>query len=94
MPILHNGADIQAPIITTVMVALEELLKSNLSAFLDCVDLARADACRLHLPTAAYLGLINRDGRMHADTRDVILSAVRGDGMDMALRSPVAEDKP
>jgi len=92
MPILHNGADIQAPVIATVMEVLEELLTCKLSAFLDCVDQARHPGCRPHLPIADYLGLIDANGLMHDATRAVILSAVTGDGMDMALQAPIAED--
>lgn len=90
---LKNGAEEVAAIVATVTMTLRKLFDTQPIIAYELVMLAR-DAT--HTPWGATLGelkragLVGPDGRMHTSIRNVVLSAVTGDGGNMVLGNPRA----
>lgn len=97
---LKNGSTEVEPLVIAAMVSLDNLLKNHVTAFYDLVMICRT-AGRPH-PLNRYqpfgnngqvlqdLALMEADGKVHDSIRNVVLSAVTGDGLNMALGSPKA----
>jgi hypothetical protein len=93
---LRNGAAVPRVVIKTTMIALERVASTDAIALYELVAACR-DAS--HVLFGGYgrvlsgLGLIDvaPDGtaRIHEITRDIVLSAVEGDDLTLALVSPV-----
>ena len=93
---LRNGSEEAAPLVTVTMMSLEHLVKERPLAFYDLVMKCRDRSYQFfgdngeHLQDLALVG----DGEsIHNSIRNIVLSAVRGDGMDMMLDSPLAEEE-
>lgn len=89
---LKNGSEVAKPIVVSVMVTLNTLLREMPIAAWEAIEMARNPD---HKPiggageTLEKFGLI-QSGRMHDAIRDVIASAAQGEGWDVTIGSPVA----
>ena len=89
---LKNGAqelDIQ---VRAVMVSLEDLLGKNPIAFYELVMKCRDWNHQFFGNTGRELrdlALVQSDGNVHDSIRNVVLSAVVGDDLEMTLGSPI-----
>lgn len=96
---LKNGSEEALPIVSVTMVRLRRLLKEKPIHFFELVSFARN-------PEHEFFGQTGRDlvmdglvtlghptGRwaMHDSVKNVILSAVEGDGLDLVLGDPRKE---
>lgn len=93
---LKNGSEEFRPLVASVMVSLRDLLASAPIAFYDLVMLARDDNHRPFGGTGTDLVarcLLANDGQafsMHDSVRNIVLSAVSGEGFDLCIGSPAA----
>ena len=91
---LRTGKIVPDAIITTTIIHLKGLLRDGVAGammFYDIVTLARDPQYRVfpeNLRNLKAHGLLDRNGRIHTDVREVILASVVGDGLDMKLRNP------
>lgn len=91
---LRNGAKVPNVAVSATMLALENLLDAHPMYFYELVMVARGEVNRIAGDSDVLVkqGLLTRDGKMHDITRDIILSAVEGEGISMTLISPYAKE--
>ena len=90
---LKNGAEEPEPLVVMTVYSLERLLDSKPIAFYELTQFCRNPNHTLWgstKPLLETLGLV-QDGQVHDSVRNVVLSAVVGDDLDMSLESPVAK---
>lgn len=90
---LKNGTEEDKALVAATMLTARLLLDSNPMAFHDAVMIARDPKYRPFGnlgKTLAGARILQDDGAMHASIRNVLLSAVTGDGLAMVLGSPGA----
>lgn len=93
---LRNGTTETKPLVATVRFAMDRLMESTPIAIYDLTMICRD---RSYKPfgkigpdlQALSLGTMNPDGTMsvHESIRNIVLSSVEGDGMDMQIVDPV-----
>lgn len=91
---LKNGSEILTPIVVTTMMSLELLMTRNPAAFYELVQKCRDNTHKMFGNTESVLeelALISRPtGSVHDFVRNIVLSAVVGDDLEMQLGNPVA----
>lgn len=90
--ILRNGAEEAKPHVTVTMMSLEHLMEDRPLAFYDLAMRCRDRSYKFFGDNEEYLkslDIVDRDGSIHGSIRNIVLSAVEGDGLDMHIRSPV-----
>lgn len=93
---LRNGAEVAEPAVRAIMLSLERLRAEHPVALLELRSACRVQGYAMFGNTGAFaggLGLAEReDGRWQppGSVRDIVLSAVTGDGTALGLRNPVA----
>ena len=90
---LKNGTQEAEPLVKVAMFSLSNLIEQDPIAFYELVMLCRDRSHSLfgNTPDKLHsLSLIEQSGQPHDSIRNVVLSAVSGDGLDMELHSPVA----
>lgn len=91
--ILKNGAEEAEPLALAMPRILASLMQENPIAFYELVMLARDPSHDMWPGTSEILEqrqLITR-GHMHDSIRNIVVSAVEGEGMEMVLTSPIKE---
>jgi len=90
---LKNGSEEVEPLVTTTMMALETLIVEEPLAFYDLVAKSR-DKNRTFFGNGEKIleerALIS-NGIIHNSIRNVVLSAVVGEGLSMTLGNPLME---
>lgn len=95
--VLKNGTRELEPAVKVIMFAIRELLKRQPLVFYDLAMRCRDrnykmwDASESDLKN---LSLLQFDGQPPGTTRNIILSAVEGDGADMHIVNPSVDDNP
>ena len=95
---LRNGSEEPEPIVKVTMMALESLESKGLPGMLALYDLAEICKGKTVAPYGDNqkmlqdLALLKPDGQPHESIRNVVLSAVQGEGLGMYLGSPVASE--
>src|SRR3990167_887425 len=90
---LKNGSEVAQSIVVATMMSLDALINSNPIAFYELVEKCRDSKHEMFGNTkevVAKWALIDMNGSVHSCIKDVVLSAVEGDGLDMSLGRPVA----
>ena len=88
---LRTGAEVPEPLVKVTLIALGRLLDSDPIALYEAWELARDPA---HVPfgktgdVLRELSLTDGSGRMYGTVRDVILAAVKIDGLDIRISDP------
>jgi hypothetical protein len=88
---LKNGSEVAEPLVTTTMMNLELLMEKNPIAFYELVEKCRNPKHEMFGNTAEVaegLALMN-NRQCHSTTRDIVLSAVHGEDLEMTLGSPI-----
>lgn len=88
---LKNGTEEAALLVSVLFVSLKALAEKDPMAFYDAVMIARPGGYEpfgTNGEKLRGLSIINADNSMHDSVRNVILSAVEGDGLDMILGNP------
>ncbi len=91
---LKNGIEEAEPLVLTTMVVLRELMANKPMVFHELVMKCRDSSYTLFGNTEAVLqefALMLSDESIHNSIKNIVLSAVTGDGLAMTLDSPVAE---
>lgn len=91
---LKNGSEEVAPLVNVTMISVRHLLESNPIAFVELVSLCQDRDHELFGNTAVELqrlALVKPDGSVHGSIRNIVLSAVEGEGLEMRFISPLAE---
>ena len=98
MVTLKNGSEEAKPLVVIVMMSLRKLFNSgNMGDAISAYELAmkaREPGHKLFGNTVqdlAKLALVNADGSMHDSVRNIVVSAVEGEGFDMTLGNPVKQ---
>lgn len=95
---LKNGSEANSGLVASVTLNINGLLDEEAAcpmAFWDLVLVCQDDgyepmaACAVELKRS---GLMLPDGSVHAAIKDIVLSSVEGEGIDMTLVSPVAAE--
>ena len=93
--VLKNGSFEAEPLVRAVMTSLSFLFESNPAAFFEIAMCARD---RTHKPFGntgdrlKELALLDDGLNMHNSIRNIILSAVSGEMLEMTLSSPVERE--
>jgi hypothetical protein len=93
---LKSGYEEAQSLVVSTIFQLELLITEDSIAFYEAVMIARNPeqvcfgdrANRLK-----ELAILTRDGRMHDSVRNIIVSAVSGEGLEMRLGNPVVEEQ-
>lgn len=91
---LRNGAEEAKPLVAVMMMSLEHLMDERPLALYDLVMKCKDRNYQFFGDNEKHLQdlrLIGSDGAIHDSIRNIVLSAVRGNGIDMVLGSPVAK---
>ena len=89
---LKNGSEGVKALVSITMMSLESLIETNPVAFYELVMKCRDVNHRFFGNTGEVLqklSLVQTDGNVHDSIRNIVSSAVDGDGVDMTLGSPV-----
>jgi len=92
---LKNGTTEAKPLVNATMLILRDLVDNDPITLYELTMLCRDSSHQLWGSAGTKLkerNLVESDGRVHQSIRNVVLSAVTGDGLDMCLSSPLAED--
>ena len=90
---LKNGAEELPQLITVTMMSLDNLMKTNPIALVDLVLKCKDRDYKFFGNNEAILkdlALVADDGMVHGSIRNIVLSAVTGEGLDIGLGSPLA----
>jgi hypothetical protein len=90
---LKNGAEEADMLVRVTTAILASLMEENPILFYELVMKARDSRHECFGKTGEELRkreFIDQNGRMHDSLRNVIVSAVSGDGLEMTLGSPIA----
>lgn len=90
---LKNGAQEIEATVNVVMLNLRALFETETFAFCDLVEKVRDSSFTIPDASAKTLSdySIVQDGLMHSSVRNIVLSAVEGEGIEMRLVSPIRE---
>jgi hypothetical protein len=92
---LKNGSEEAMVLVTATMLALQSLLlQTDAIAFCELVMKCRGSAHELFGNTQEVLkklSLVDQNGEVHDSTRNIVLSAAVGEGLNLSLQSPIAE---
>lgn len=93
---LRNGTEEAEPLVKSVMMHLTSLWDSGLPGVLMLYDLREIcegrgnNVAKDTIRSLKERKLVEDDGRVHASIRNVVLSALEGQGLDTTLVSPLA----
>ena len=97
--LLKNGTTEVTSLVKVVTLSLRELLNqkgaaalSGATQFYDIVSLCRDSNYQVfgsNLQLLKNLALVGEDGRVHESIKNIVLSSVEGEGLEMSLVNPV-----
>lgn len=90
---LKNGAEEALPLVTVTMLSIRSLMQKDPIAFYELVMKCRDRQHQFYGNTGEVLqslSLLDNRGCVQGSIRNIVLSAVEGDGLEMSIRSPVA----
>ena len=94
MVTLKNGTTEAASLIATVMMSLEALMNSKPMAVYELNELCKDSTHKVFGSLGAdltELALLEANGQPHGSIKNIVLSAVSGEGLEMTLDSPVKD---
>ena len=95
MVILKNGSEEAKVAVITIMTSLRAIFDVAPMAFYDLVMKCRDNNYSYfgdNMQKLEVLSLVQNGGEVHSVIRNVVLSAVSGEGLDLTLRSPIKEN--
>jgi hypothetical protein len=89
---LKNGSEELDGLVGVTMMSVRRLTQTHPIAFYELVMLCRDPKHKLFGNTGQALNDLSlvTNGQVHDSIRNIVLSAIEGEGMDMTLVSPVA----
>ena len=95
---LKNGSEERDAAVAATMISLKYLWNSGFSGITvisDLLQICKNDptyrAFGDNEETLKELALLQEDGKPHATIRNIVLSAISGEGLEMTLESPIAD---
>ncbi len=91
---LKNGTEECEPLVLTVMASLRHLNETQPIAVFELASKCRDSSHKLfgnNGKVLTDLALLDSDCGVHSSIKNIVLSAIEGDGMDMMLCSPIAK---
>jgi len=91
---LKNGTEEDKPSVVMTMMSLEHVMDERPLALYDLAMMCRDRNYEPFGSNGSYLkdlNLVDQDGSIHNSIRNIVLSAISGDGLDIVLRNPVAK---
>lgn len=91
---LKNGSEEPEVSVRAIMISLEHLVKRDLVALYELVEVCKDRSHYMWPGTANVLKdlrLMGTDGSVHDTVRHVVLSAVTGEGLSLGVTSPLAK---
>ena len=88
---LKNGAEEPKPLVLSVTMSLQKIFEDNPIVAYELVTMCREAGHKFFGDSEEVLkawGLVQPDGKVHESIRNIVLSAVQGDGLNMVLGSP------
>lgn len=91
--VLKNGSKEVKALVVVVMMSLEELIGKDPITFYELVMFCRDQSHKFFGSTQGALERLGflQNGTVHDSVRNIVLSAVEGDGLEMRLRNPVQQ---
>ena len=92
---LKNGSEEFGPAVYATVFALKKLFQNDPIAFFDLVSKCRDQNHQFSSDAETRLkalAIVDSDGTIHSIVKNVVLSAVEGDGLKMKIVTPVLED--
>jgi hypothetical protein len=94
---LKNGSEELEPTVIAVMNVLHNMINSGIDciAVYELVEKCKDNKHVLFGNAGEKLqkfGLIDKNGSIHESIKNIVLSAVEGDGMDMSIGNPIKSD--
>ena len=90
---LKNGSQEEDALVTATMAALHNLMNTDPCAFIDIATKCKDPDYKYFPPclkTLQDLSLVQPDGEIHNSIKNIVLSAVVGDGLGIELVTPIA----
>lgn len=91
---LKNGTEEAKPVVAITQMSIREVWQDNPLAIYDLHSKCQDPDYEFFGDNGEILkrlNLVQSDGRIHQSIKNVVLSMVEGEGMDMTLVSPVAQ---
>ena len=91
---LKNGSDESQAVVMISLIALDMLMNRQFAAFSNLVMKCRGQKRNFtdeNRKTLMEYGLISDDGSIKPFVRNIVLSAVTGEGFDLILGSPISK---
>lgn len=88
---LKNGIEEAEPAVRVGLFALKNLCSEKPFVFYDLVMICRDPKYKAwcDMTPAKDAGLMQSDGKIHDTIKNIVLSAVSGDGLEMQIGSPI-----
>ncbi len=89
--VLKNGATESLALVNVTRMSINQLLSSKPMAFYELVEVCRDKNHKIFGTLGddlIGLALLQNDGQPHGSIKNIVLSAVTGEGMDMTLEDP------
>ena len=90
--VLKNETEEAVALVATVMVVLNRLMEAKPIVVYELVQKCRDRAHQFFgnaKEDLLWLSLVQEDGQVHSSIKNVVLSAVCGDGLEMTIGDPV-----
>ena len=96
MTTLKTGKIVPQPTLITTMTALDALYNCGSLAFFEFVELCRNSNHKIwsdeQCKELTDLSLIQKNGSVRSDVKEIVLAATIGDGLNLSLTSPIADN--
>jgi hypothetical protein len=93
MILLKNGFKEPDKLVKVITLSLQSLMRDLPIVFLDFVEFCQDSQCQIDKKKKEVLkkrGLLEDNGAIHDSIKNIVLSSVKGEGMDMRLTNPIA----
>lgn len=97
MVVLKNGATEALSLVSVTMMSINQLLASKPLAFYEMVEVCRDKNHKIFGTLGndlVELALLQLDGQPHGSIKNIVLSAVEGEGLDMTVSNPTKPINP
>lgn len=92
---LKNGSEEVASLVTVTMMALDGLMKANPMVLYELNEKCRNSEHKFFNKSMELvlrdLALVGVDGKVHSSVKNIVLSAITGEGLSLVLMSPIAD---
>lgn len=92
---LKNGSEEVASLVTVTMMALDGLMKGNPMVLYELNEICKNSKHEIFgnriEPILRDLKLMDENGKIHTSIKNIVLSAIAGEGLGLVLVNPIAD---